>query len=244
MLRKAKRLVRKVVRTLRVAYYNFGGGPDQAKVEDLEEIWNAGAVLIGLSEHGDRDDVTDRFLRAHPRWDKFAGDGRPGAAKECILYDTELGKVTAKKTRTLVGARKLAPGAGPENAGPKCSNRIRMRVKVGRRWRRVHFIVGHQYATINKRKDAARLFIQALADMIRSLRGTVIFVGDLNATPGTAILHALKVLMPSWSTKTGPTHHKRLIDYIMVRGGQIIAAWSARGSSDHKMIFADVQIGS
>lgn len=233
-----------VFRKVRVVYYNFGDGPDREKLADLEFAAEQGADLIGISEHADRVDVTSEFLRLHPEYDRYFDPDQAGGSKECILWRKALGKVTLKKTHRLTDSMKLPKGAGPEKAGPKCLHRIRLRVKVGkRRFRRVHFMVGHQYATVNNRKEAARLFMNALVNVVRARLGVVILVADQNATPGHALLEALKVLLPSWSSKdTGPTHKNRIIDYIMVRGAKILEAWSKKLSSDHKMIFADIQL--
>lgn len=243
-LRRAFQKARQVFQKVRVVYYNFGDGSDAEKLADLEYAAEHGADLIGISEHADRVDVTSAFLRLYPEYDRYFDPNQAGGAKECILWRKSLGTVTLKKTTRLTGPMKLPKGAGPENAGPKCIHRIRIRVKTGkRRSRRVHFMVGHQYATIHKRKQAARLFMNALVNVVRARLGVVILVSDQNATPGQAILEALKVLLPSWSNRgTGPTHKNRIIDYIMVRGAKIIEAWSHKLSSDHKMIFADVKL--
>lgn len=240
MAGKLKEVWRKLFRTIRVVYYNMGDGPDQIKLEDLEEIWAQNPEVIALSEHADRIDVTTKFVEAHPEYDQYFGDGRPGAAKECLLYRKDLGELTLKKTHTLVGPRKLGEGAGPENATAKCALHLRFRVKQGKRRRRLHVIVGHQYATVNNRREAAKLFMRALADLVRRLVGAVIVMGDMNMVPSHALMHALMVLMTG--SDVGATHGKRQIDRILVRAATILSAWTRRGSSDHRMVFADIRI--
>lgn len=223
----------------RLAYYNFGDGPDSEKRQDLEEAYELGVDVIALSEHADRVDVTSAFLRDHPDYDRYYGDGRSGGAKECLLYRKSLGKVTAKKSYTLVGARRVAKGAGPENPGPKVAHRVRMRING----KRTHFTVGHQYATVNNRRDAAWDFINALTDMLRARVGISVFFGDLNAEPRHKLVRALRTLFTgSSSDESGDTHKKRLIDYIMVKGTRIVKVFTQRLTSDHKMVVVDVMI--
>lgn len=233
MVKKLRKLVKKFVR---VGTYNAGNATNAKLLSDLEEWVRQGVQILGLQEVADRLSVLKAFRALHPDWDFFNGDGRPGSAKTAILYQKSVGEVTAQKSVTLVGPRRLPQGAGPENAGAKVANRIRFR--IGRK--RVNFIVAHQYATVNNRRQAARLFMDALSHVIRRRLGTVIFVGDLNMTPGHALMHALRVLMTG-ASHVGGTHGPREIDRILVRGGEIIECWSKRGSSDHRAVFADVQ---
>lgn len=218
----------------------MGDGSDEQKLADLEAAHAEGADIIALGEHADRIDVTTEFCRRHPDFEQYFGDGTTGAAKECLLYRKSLGEVTLRKTIVLVKARKLPQGAGPENATNKCALRVRLRING----RRVNLIVGHQYASVGSRKEAAWLFMHALVDLVKARVGITIFFGDLNDVPKHALIKALRALFKfSSSDETGPTHKRRLIDYIMVRGrAKIIAAFTAKIHSDHRKVVVDVLI--
>lgn len=229
-------MARKHKRRVRVCTYNLGDGPGVHKLEDLEGFASDGVRLMGLEEHGDRSHVTDDFVNFNPGWAKWEGDGRPGGKKTCILYRTDLGPVTAKASKTLVGRMLLRKGAGPEHASPKVANRIRLRVHG----KRLHFIVGHEYATVSNRRRAAIMFMVAFVAWIRFRRGCVIAVGDMNMTPRNAMMRYLYRIF-SVRSDVGGTHGRRQIDRILVKRGQIIEAWTKRGSSDHKAVIADVE---
>jgi endonuclease/exonuclease/phosphatase family metal-dependent hydrolase len=231
---------RKDLEKARLVYYNFGDGPDNHKLADLEYGSNVlKADIIAVSEHADRIDVTTSFLESHPDWARYYGDGENGAAKECILYRKNIGKKTLEKTVGLTRARKLPKGAGPENAGPKWAHWLRFR----RKHHRLHLIVAHQYATVANRREAAWDFIRSLAKLVRPRMGVTIFFGDLNATLKDVTIRFFKQLFSSSSApKSGPTHEKRLIDYINIKGGVILGVFTVKRSSDHKMLVVDALI--
>jgi len=229
-----KKNMRNQVRCLQ---YNIGDGPNHKKLEDLETfVKEENPDVFALDEHADRDSVTDAFIGLHPEFGKWAGDGRPGALKTCILYRKKLGKLTGEYSKTLVGPRHLPPGAGPENAGAKVANRIRMRINK----RRVHFIAVHQYASVRSRWEAAKDLVDALVHLVRNRFGVVVVLGDMNANPMDRIYKALRELLPFFS-KPGATHGKRTIDVIWVNKlGRILKAWTRSGTSDHEAVIADV----
>lgn len=231
---------RKDLTKARLIYYNFGDGPDDEKYEDL--VYAADeleADVISLSEHADRADVTSRFLRTHPDWDRYFAPDMNGGAKECVLYRKDIGHKTQDKSVQLVGARTLAEGAGPEKAGPKVAHWVRFK----RSNHRLHLIVAHQYATVANRRAASWLFIRALAELVRPRRGVTVFFGDLNATLKDVTVQFFKKLFTSSSApKSGPTHKQRLIDYIKIKGGILLDAFTVKRSSDHRMLVVDALI--
>jgi len=232
---------KRVRKNVRLAYLNLGDGSDERKLADLNEAFDLGAEIIGVSEHADRVDVTTRFLREHTEFARYYGDGRNGAAKECLLYKKSIGEATLKESITLSDVERVPAGAGPERPGPKVANRVRIRVAWNRR--RLQLVVGHQYATVNNRREAARLFMNSLKDLVRNLRGVVIFFGDLNARPSHQLVRALRALFTGSSApQSGNTHGNRIIDYVMVRGARVLNAFTESISSDHRMVVVDIRL--
>lgn len=229
-------MARKHRTSVRVGVYNLGDGSDSEKFQDLLGLMGQRFDYLGLTEHADRSDVTDRFVRNFPQYGKWEGDGRNGAQKTCVIYRKSKGRVTAKVSNTLTGRKRLPQGAGPEQAGPKVANRIRARVEK----KRLHFIVAHEYASVNNRREAAAEFMRALVAIVRPRLGKTIVVADFNMTATHRLMRALRALLKSRS-KVGPTHDTREIDQILTNG-EIYQAWTWTGTSDHKAVFADVYI--
>lgn len=231
---------KKGLKKARLVYYNIGDGGDKSKLKDIEYAADdLGADVIALSEHADRVDVTSDFLKSHPDWDRYYAPNMNGGSKECLLYRRSLGEKTLGKSVQLVGKRTLAEGAGPEIAGPKVAHWVRFR----RNGHRLHLIVAHQYATVHNRRKASWLFIRALAKLVRPRRGVTVFCGDLNATLKDVTIKFFKTLFTSSSApESGPTHEKRLIDYINIKGGVLLEAFTKKRSSDHMMLVVDALI--
>ena len=232
MVRKHKKAKRKV----RVVQANLGDSSDERVYADIDSFKADGAQLMGFEEHADRDKLTDKWIKNNPGWGKWAGDGRLGGKKTCILYLESLGPVTAEKSITVSNIRRVPKGAGPEKVVPKVVNRIRMRVQK----RRLHFIVSHQYATIHNRLTAAKTFMRGLVGVVKPRIGTVIVVSDTNEKPGGMVVRSLERLFKSRSN-VGGTHGPREIDRILVKGGKIVKSWKKDTSSDHDAVFADVE---
>jgi len=224
--------------SIRVVQYNIGDGPDHIKLGELEDLLKEdNPQVFFLDETADRLKVIKAFCSLHPEFDYWMGDGRPGAAKTTIVYLKSLGKVTGKYSETLVGKRRLAKGAGPENASPKVENRIRIRTPEGKR---LHLIVAHQYATVVKRRVAARLFLRALVNVVKRRFGIVIFAGDMNQDPLAKMHKALRKVLPFFTNKFS-TWGKRVIDVIWVnRKARIVKYWTEQYTSDHRAVVADI----
>lgn len=211
----------------KVATLNLGNGTDDQVTAGLTRIAAAGARVICCQEAGDRHGAIAEFLRAHPSWTCWFGDGSAGASSVPILWDSTLGRLTAAVTTPAVPRMRIGrPGAGPATAKAKVVNRIRLQLAGRRGLRgRLHVLNEHQLPSVTRRglsNIRARLahyrrYIAVTVRVIEMRTGMVVLGMDANAEPGFPLLDPLEHIGLHQMTDED-THGNRRIDLVFGRG--------------------------
>lgn len=239
---------------LPVGTYNLGSGSAAAKVDDLHQLAGL-AVLLMLSEAGDRRREIERFLAGNEDWRGFLGDGSSGALSTPLLWNSTALEMRQTATAQAVPSRHVGPkGAGPATIKRKVNNHIRFRHRASGRTLHAYSVhalpsVTRRNLPVAERRARLRHFEQHMTSLARDIarrRGLVVVAGDFNAPPafpGLAPLRAARLV-----AKTDePTHHGVPIDQVWHRVDDAIrekGRFTLELSSDHRALVERLQVGS
>lgn len=233
------------------AWYNLGDGPDHKKLEDLDELRDRGALIIGLAEAGDRGRMLEDWcVRRNGRvWALYDGDGSPGSASTPILVHPDVVPCIARWiTEEAVPARDVGdPGAGPARMKRKVTNgvKVRRRRRVGV-WRppsvtlTAHLLPSATRDNLPNAEKRQRIFRTHIHRLLATARrfkiAKVTILGDFNAELDDPLMAELREAGYR-AAKTGPTHgaHRR-IDLALAR--RELDTLTVALSSDHRGLIA------
>ncbi len=217
---------------MRVTTFNLGSGPAAEVRQDLDRLADASDVLC-LQEAGDRQPLLRDWASGRD-WSLFVG--RVGGAAKVPILTAPGVRVLARDAVVAVPPTVVGePGAGPARLQQKAISRLTLSVDG----QPVHVVNTHLIASATRRlpnQDARvahyRRHIDALARVVDHLDGPVVVTGDFNAPRGHALLAPLRERLTQ--TTTEPTHGRRVIDLIWVRGTTATDSDVSPTSSDHR----------
>jgi len=206
----------------KVATFNLGDGPDEAKRRGITSLMARGADVICLQEAGDRQKMLGQVCETWG-WHVWIGD-EPGSPSVPILWDPRTVKALHMDTRPATPATDTGRlGAGPNVVKPKVWNKVRFETDD-----RADLLVinGHGPASIwaRRRRALARQMIEVGADIVEHReipvekdRVDVVLVGDLNMRASHPLTKPLRELGMTQRTHS-PTHGRRTIDHVWTLG--------------------------
>jgi hypothetical protein len=231
--------------TFRVATYNIGDGPDDAKIHHLEQLDDRYAVtVVGCQEGSDRSKMRRRFRRRNRSWRSYGPRLLPGGAAVPILWDDDEWERTAARSVLAVKRRWVGPrGAGPSVVKTKRINVLELRhrhMPLGLTVLNTHFLPsasrpGLPAAERAARQEHYRDHVDAIVRELRRIHGSVVLTMDANANPDWPLLQDLKAAgLTGWTQR--PTHGHDTYDYVLARGLVLVDERYVEGGSDHRTV--------
>lgn len=221
---------------MRVATWNLGSKPNDDVMHGLVRLLEHHQIL-GVQEAGDRDAALAGARRA-TGCRVLRGDG-DGQAKVALLVSEP---VEATDWYPCTPATYVGPlGAGPSTISPK-----------GVRWARVpgltvgvtHMVPSVQRPPFPGRKRRRALYakhVAAIVEWASKVEGPLVLLGDFNATPDYFQLRPLRDA--GFTLHTRPSHGRRAIDYVAVRGLKAGDVSALTGyPSDHRPVVATLSV--
>lgn len=231
----------------RAATLNLGGGSDDSKVEDLENLADDGVTVIGDQEASDRRRMLRRFRKRNPSWRTYQ-PRTPGGAAVPISWDSD--EWRRLRWRSILAVARMwvgAIGAGPSLAKPKQITVVVLRRRET--GRNVKFICSHMIPSATRgdlpgAEEKARLshylrHVAALVRIVKHAEIPVVVMLDTNARPDWPPLRPLhNVGLNGWSQQG--THGNRPIDDVLHRGLRETKTENVPTSSDHDAVVKDL----
>lgn len=218
---------------MHVGTWNAGPGTNRQVLRDLLALLRQVDVLC-VQEFGDRKSLVwalrARGFRVHN------GDGRPGAAKDCVIWKRGKGRVHKQTVKvgdaTYVGHD---GGAGPTTLDNKYINAVTF-LRTGVTVASTH-VVPSVY--LKDRAELARKHLLAAAAWLKQQERPVFLCGDLNMEPHNRLLDPLR-RAGAWCNHDTlgwvPTHGARSIDYVWALGAKLHWQTTVENSSDHRAV--------
>lgn len=244
---------------LRVATYNILHGADfphkRATGEDIVDLTLAERTLraispdiCGLNEVRNQERVAGLCNQARELAERLgyhyvfarAIDHRGGEYGNALL------------SRFSISSSTLHPIVVPEServCGGRYENRVVLKAQLDVAGRELAVIVTH----FGLRRDEIDLAARTVVSLARGCSAPLIVMGDFNVTPDDAAISLLKTALSDTAEGidgdfyTFPSYSpEKKIDYIMTAGGVVTRSLAVVDSltSDHKPLFAEIEIGS